>query len=123
MQFSNFYATEKNQLKANWSLDPEKAAHHVLVTASQTKKVTTHGGDEWITNAEIAGRMNLNPLIQAAELEELLSGLPKQPSRLPHLRGKSQWDEHWWPKANGSDETDETTKQAIAQSKGENDSS
>ena len=118
LQYTNFNATEKNQLKANWSLDPEKAAHHVLVTASQTKKVTTHGGDEWLTKAEIAGKMNLNPLTQAAELEELLSGLPKQPSRFAHLRGKSQWDEYWWSKSNGSDETDETTKQAIVQSKG-----
>ena len=67
---------------------------------------------------EVAGRMHLDPVTQAAELEELLSGLPRQQSRFPQLRGKPQWDEYWWSKANGSDETDETTKQAVVQSKG-----
>ena len=73
--------------------------------------------NEWITRTEVAGRMHLDLVTQAVELEELLSGLPRQPSRFPHMRGKPQWDEYWWSKANGSDETDETTKQAVVQSK------
>ena len=43
LQHINFNVAEKNQLKSNWSLDPEGSTSSI---ASQTKKVTCHGDDE-----------------------------------------------------------------------------
>ena len=80
-------------LKATWLVNPETAASKVVssTTRQSTSSKTKHA-EGWMTRNAIAKEENLPP--DSEEMDELLAGLSKRPSRFGHLSKNEKFQEY-----------------------------